>query len=209
MPFNSLSSLLFYLVQYFSSCPHSASSPLLPELPWFCAKSDVLKVRWSRVWILVLPGSRSVTLVSHLPSEDANFLIEGKAGLKEEHNQMHVVGLYIPEVKSLDLTDLPSFSWKYYQSSWSKYLFASKLLLYFWVTRMFSLCIVFVCTACFSRLVFIMTFYHTSVSAILKYNCFFPLSLSNLHNCYTYHTVSNLDQTISNTASKFGENLST
>lgn len=209
MPFNSLFSLLFYIVQYFSSCLHSASSPLLPESPWFCAKSDVLRVRWSRVWILVLPCSRSVTLVSHLPSEDANFLIEGKAGVKEEHDQRHAVCLCIPEVRSLDLTDLPSFSWKYHQSSWSKYIFASKLLLYFWVTWMFSLCKVFVCTACFSRLVFIMTFYHTSVSAILKYSCFFLLSLSNLHNCYTYHTVSNLDQTILNTASKFGENSST
>ena len=121
MPFNSLFSLFFYLVQYFSPCLHSASSPLLPESPWFCAKSNVLRVRWSRVWILVLPCSRSVTLVSHLTSQDGNFLIErktpGAVGGKKSTIKGMLWVLHIPEVKSLDLTDLPSFSWKHHQSS--------------------------------------------------------------------------------------------
>ena len=70
---------------------------------------------------LEMPCSRSVTLVSHLTSQDGNFLMErktrGAVGGKKSTIKGMLWVLHIPEVKSLDLTDLPNFSWKHHQSS--------------------------------------------------------------------------------------------
>lgn len=170
----------------------------------------MLSGRWSRVWTLAESGSSFVTVASHVTCQDASFLISGR--IREGDSMikgMVWLGGHIQEVKNLDMADLSSISWKYHQSSWSKYILASILLLSFWVKPLFSLCWVSVGTACSCRLAFILASHYTSVPATLKDDCSCPLPLRDLHNLYTYHTDSNLDQSIPNLPSKFGVNLST